>query len=85
MPVVAAAPAPMPHVVPPAPLKLDWSVDLTQIETDRAKLQSAQAAAAAVVEAPRTPRVRPQLPPLSHEPLVQVETARRENAQMSQA
>lgn len=72
--------ATMPHVVPPAPLKLDWSNDLMQIETDRAKLQAALAAAAMVNEPPRKPRVRPVLPPLSNEPLVQVETRQRESA-----
>ena len=74
------AAAPASHVVAPAPLHFDWSSGLTQIETDRAKLQAAQAAAAAMVEAPRVPRTRPVLPPLSDEPLVQVETRQREPA-----
>ena len=73
----AAAPvvAPM-HPLPPAPLKLDWSSGLTQIETDSARVEAAQAAA--VVEPPRKPRVRPLLPPVSDEPLLQVETQHHE-------
>jgi ribonuclease E len=61
-------------------LKLDGSSDLMQIETDRSKLQAAQAAAASTAEPPRKPRVRPTLPPLSNEPLMQVETRHRESA-----
>jgi ribonuclease E len=47
--------------------------DLEQVETDAEKLRIA----ASKVEpppAPRLPRVRPPLPPVSNEPLVQVET-----------
>jgi ribonuclease E len=77
-PSAPAMPA-MPHVVAPAPLKLDWSGDLTQIETDRAKIQAAQSLAPPA-EPPRKPRLRPVLPPPSAEPLVQVETQRGQSA-----
>jgi ribonuclease E len=44
--------------------------------TDPDKLRLAQEAAAQHVPAPRVPRERKPLPPLSNEPLVQVETRR---------
>jgi len=61
-------------VVAPAPLQFDWSGDLTQIETNRAKLQAAQTLATSSSEPSRVRRVRPVLPPVSDEPLMQVET-----------
>jgi ribonuclease E len=76
----AVAVTAMPHVVPPAPLKLDWSSDLTQIETDRAKAQAALTVETSQAEPPRKPRVRPAPPPAINEPLVQVETQRGESA-----
>ena len=63
----AEAPSPL-----PPPLKLEWPSDLVQIETDPHK-----ARAVAVFEepqAPRQPRTRRAPPPVSNEPLVQVET-----------
>jgi ribonuclease E len=62
--------------VPAAPVALDPIVlphDLTQIETDPEKLRIA-ASKVAPPPAPRPPRVRPPLPPISTEPLIQVET-----------
>jgi ribonuclease E len=49
---------------------------LTLAVTDPEKLRAAQQAAAQFVPAPRVPRERKPLPPLSTEPLVQVETRR---------
>ena len=67
--------------VPPAPtpveapkLQLDWSSDLTQIETDPAKLEEARAKAPSDAPAVRVKRERPPVPPVSDEPLVQIET-----------
>ena len=56
-------------------LKLDWPSDLVQIETDPEKVR------AVVVEeevAPRPRRVRAVAAPVADEPLVQVETRKRE-------
>jgi ribonuclease E len=77
----APAPAPAPvatpaHIVMPKPIQFDWSTDLTQVETQVAKLQAAQAQAAASAEPPRVRRTRPVLPPIAEEPLMQVETQR---------
>jgi ribonuclease E len=47
--------------------------DLIQIETDAEKLRVASGRLAAP-QPPRPPRVRPPLPPISNEPLVQIET-----------
>lgn len=55
-------------------LKLEWSSDLVQIETDPQKAQGAATAATEEAPAPRPRRVRPATPPISEEPLVQVET-----------
>lgn len=65
-----------PHIVMPTPIQIDWSVDLEQIETNPEKLRVAQALAAAEISMPHVKRVRPMLPPVSDEPLVQVETQR---------
>jgi len=62
----------------PPQLKLEWPSDLVQIETDPHKAQASVHDEAPV--AARTPRVRPLPPPVSNEPLVQVETHRRESA-----
>jgi ribonuclease E len=66
----------------PAPMPLDdlravlGSAGLTLATTDPDKLQAAQEAAAQIVVAPRIPRERKPLPPVSTEPLTQVETQR---------
>jgi ribonuclease E len=49
---------------------------LTLASTDPEKLRVAQEAAARIVPPVRVPRERKPLPPLSTEPLVQVETQR---------
>jgi ribonuclease E len=71
--------------VPPVSLQLDWSSGLTQIETDPGKLQAASAKTQEEQPAPRAKRVRPPLPPVSNEPLVQVETHNAENAAAAHA
>ena len=50
------------------------SAGLTLATTDPEKLRKVQEAAASVVPVPRVPRERKPLPPISNEPLVQVET-----------
>ena len=59
-----------------AKLKLDWPGDLVQIETDPQKVRPVEAEEA---EAPRPPRVRRPAPSISNEPLIQVETRKRES------
>nr|WP_314623459.1 Rne/Rng family ribonuclease [uncultured Noviherbaspirillum sp.] len=49
---------------------------LTLASTDPEKLRAAQEAAARIQPAPRVPRERKPLPPMSDEPLIQVETQR---------
>lgn len=84
-PAVAAEPVEVKPVLPPAaelpivapaPLKLDWSIDLIQVETNAEKARAALERAQSQVEAPRVKRARPVLPPISTEPLIQVETHR---------
>ena len=62
-------------VAPVAPQPLVLPNGLDQIETDAEKLRSA-ASKVAPPAPPRPPRVRPALPVISKEPLVQVETGR---------
>ena len=62
-------------VAPVAPQPLVLPDGLDQIETDTEKLHSA-ASKVAPPAPPRPPRVRPALPVISNEPLVQVETGR---------
>jgi ribonuclease E len=87
VPVPAAAPEPVPAAVAPimaqpAPMPLDHlreilaAAGLTLAVTDPEKLRAAQEAAARFVPPPRVPRVRKPLPPVSNEPLIQVETRR---------
>jgi ribonuclease E len=49
---------------------------LTLATTDPEKLRAAQEAAARIQPPPRVPRERKPLPPVSNEPLIQVETNR---------
>jgi ribonuclease E len=72
---VAETPALVEPPAAPKPiLEFDWQTDLTQIETDRQKLMAAQSRTQEEPPAPRTKRERRALPPVSDEPLVQVET-----------
>jgi ribonuclease E len=74
-------PAPQPGVADTesilAALKLDWSSDLVQVETDPQKVQPV---VLEEEEAPRARRVRRPLAPISDEPLIQVETRKRDTA-----
>jgi len=69
-----------------ARLELDWPSDLVQIETDPHKVLPLEVEEE---EAPRPRRVRRPPPPISDEPLIQVETRRRdtetESAPLQQA
>jgi ribonuclease E len=69
----------------PVSLQLDWSSGLTQIETDAGKLQAALTKTREEQPAPRAKRVRPPQPPVSDEPLIQVETHQAENAAVARA
>ncbi|HYC42258.1 MAG TPA: Rne/Rng family ribonuclease [Noviherbaspirillum sp.] len=79
---VSAAPAAPATFIAPAPMPLDQLRDvlsaagLTLAVTDPEKLRAAQEAADRFVPPPRVPRVRKPLPPMSNEPLIQVETRR---------
>jgi ribonuclease E len=80
-PVTPVAPAvvPAPAQVPAAAIPADLSTvlaeaGLTLASTDPEKLRAAQEAAAKAAPAPRVPRERKPLPPVSNEPLVKVET-----------
>lgn len=64
----------------PAPLQLDWSSDLIQVETHPEKAGIALARTREEPPAPRVKRERPPLPPSDAEPLVQVETRKNEVA-----
>jgi ribonuclease E len=73
--IPGAAFSPPPVSEQPAPaLKLEWPSDLVQIETNPVRLQAMLAKMQEAEPAPRPKRQRPSLPPVSDEPLVQVET-----------
>jgi len=59
---------------PAAPVKLEWSSDLQQVESDPDRVRAAQQVVPAEPPAPRPKRVRPQSAPVVEEPLVQIET-----------
>ncbi len=68
------------ETVPQVTLQLDWAASgLSQVETDAAKREAALARAREEQPAPRAKRVRPTLPPVSDEPLAQVETRKAES------
>jgi ribonuclease E len=71
-PARTEAPAPRADVAPP--LELDWSTDLVQVESDPRKAQVAQQPERQEAPVPRAKRERAPLPPVSEEPLVQIET-----------
>jgi hypothetical protein len=79
-PVAIAAPVPVMRKATAAPLPLDQLLPLLEsagmmlTQTDADKHALIQARIAAEPRVPRTPRVRPELPPLDVGPLVQVET-----------
>ena len=75
---VASQPASGPGYAPAAPVKIEWPSDLQQVESDPEKIQAVEQQAPQVQPAPRPKRVRQPLPPVSEEPLVQIETDRTE-------
>jgi ribonuclease E len=76
-PVASATPAKAGASMPLQELNAMLSAaGLTLASTDPEKLRAAQEAAARIQPAPRVPRERKPLPPVSNEPLIQVETHR---------
>ena len=84
--IIAPEPAAAPQeavreTVPQVSLQLDWSAaGLNQVETNPEKQKAALAKAREEQSAPRVKRVRPPLPQVVEEPLVQVETHTAESA-----
>jgi ribonuclease E len=79
MPAAEVAATPTPSVQQQQPDNLAEvlaAAGLTLAVTDPEKLRAAQEAAARIAPSPRVPRERKPLPPLSSEPLVQIETRR---------
>jgi hypothetical protein len=60
-----------------ASLKADWPAELVQVETDPGKVQAIPESEDLL--GTRAGRTRPELAPLSEEPLIQVETRKRES------
>jgi len=61
---------------PAAPIANEWPSDLQQVESDPEKVRVAQQAPDAPEQQARPKRVRQSPPPVSDEPLVQIETSR---------
>jgi len=76
VPAVAAASGP--GFAPAEPIRIEWSSDLQQVESDPEKVQAAATHVTEEVQAPRPKRVRHAPPPVDEGPLVQVETGRDE-------
>lgn len=77
---VAEAP-PGAGYAPVVPVKIEWPVDLQQVESDPDKVRSAQQQFVEERPAgPRAKRVRQPLEPVSDEPLVQIETDKADTA-----
>jgi len=72
----APAPSAAPGYEPVAPVVMSWPSDLQQVESDPQKVREAQSEPVEAAAQPRPKRVRQPLPPVSEEPLVQIETAR---------
>jgi len=62
---------------PAIPVKIEWPPELQQVESDPEKIGSVQQEAVQEAPAPRPRRVNPPSPPVSDEPLVQIETDQR--------
>jgi ribonuclease E len=67
-----------PGYAPATPVKIEWPADLQQVESDPDKIRATELEAAPESSASRPKRVRQPLPPVSNEPLVQIETDRPE-------
>ena len=76
----AQAEAPSAGYAPAEPVKLEWPSDLMQVESDPGKVRAAEQEGDQELPAPRPKRMRQPLPPVSEEPLVQVETGKPETA-----
>jgi len=63
-----------PGFAPAEPVKIEWPSDLQQVESDPAKIQTAQRQVIEEHLMPRPKRVRPAAAPIVDEPLVQIET-----------
>ena len=75
------APAPSgPGYAPAVPIKMEWSSDLQQVESNPEKVRAAEERVVEEETAPRPKRVRQPLPPVDDVPLVQVETSELEAA-----
>ena len=69
------APAPSgPGYAPAEPVRIEWPADLVQVESDPAKVQTAEQAEIVQQPVERPKRVRHPVQPLTEEPLVQIET-----------
>ena len=73
-PAPVAIPQPQPIAATPAPLKLEWSSDLQQVETSKARVLAAEQASNDDGAPKRVKRVRPTVESAPNEPLQQVET-----------
>jgi len=70
-----AAPVPSgPGYAPAEPIRIEWPSDLVQVESDPAKVQTAEQEEIVQQPVQRPKRVRPPVQPLIEEPLVQIET-----------
>jgi hypothetical protein len=63
-----------PGFAPAEPVKIEWPSDLKQVESDPAKIQTAQRQVIEEQPMPRPKRVRPGAESVGNEPLVQIET-----------
>ena len=63
-----------PGFAPAEPVKIEWPSDLKQVESDPAKIQTAQRQLVEEQFMPHPKRVRQSEQPVSNEPLVQIET-----------
>jgi ribonuclease E len=79
-PTPAPVGVPSPGYAPAVPVKIEWPADLVQVESDPAKVTAAEQEIGQEQPAPRPKRVRQPLPPVSEEPLVQIETGQPEAA-----
>lgn len=63
-----------PGFAPAEPVKIEWPSDLKQVESDPAKVQTAQRQVIEEQPLPRSKRARPATESVGNEPLVQIET-----------
>lgn len=63
-----------PGFAPAEPVKIEWPSDLKQVESDPAKVQTAQRQVIEEQPLPRSKRARPAAESVGNETLVQIET-----------